>query len=214
MSNCNLPFKKSIDNSRVFLQDMEIIDEDFKILNEEDFDKVILELEKDNIQTYQVSGKPWVRDVVKGGVYAEPNLKVLDKIDQKRKELGLYEDQLSAEVSLPLKDNRPVSTTQYQNVSDQSIGITASEKTIRDLAARMSDRIGIPVRFESDRTKEYKGKLENGTAVINLAYATLDTPVHEILGHPIIRALKLKSEKTIESEIGKMIEMGIIKKEC
>lgn len=66
----------------------------------------------------------------------------------------------------------------------------ASEKTIRDLAARMSDRIGIPVRFESDRTKKYKGKLENGTAVVNLAYATLDTPIHEILGHPIIRAIK------------------------
>jgi len=66
----------------------------------------------------------------------------------------------------------------------------ASEKTIRDLAARMSDRIGIPVKFESDRTKEYKGKLEKGTAVINLAYATLDTPIHEILGHPIIRAIK------------------------
>src|SRR5690606_1628314 len=65
-------------------------------------------------------------------------------------------------------------------------------KTIRDLAARMSDRIGIPVRFESDRTKEYKGKLENGIAVVNLAYATLDTPIHEILGHPIIRAIKNK----------------------
>lgn len=90
----------------------------------------------------------------------------------------------------------------------------ATEKTIRDLAARMSDRIGILVRFESDRTKEYKGKLENGTAVINLAYATLDTVPHEVLSHPIIRALKLKSEKTIESEIDKMIEMGIIKKEC
>jgi hypothetical protein len=27
---------------------------------------------------------------------------------------------------------------------------------------------------------------------INLAYATLDTPIHEILGHPIIRAIKGK----------------------
>ena len=66
----------------------------------------------------------------------------------------------------------------------------ASEKTIRDLAARMSDRIGIPVRFESDRSKQYKGKLEDNVAVVNLAYATLDTPIHEVLGHPIIRAIK------------------------
>lgn len=74
----------------------------------------------------------------------------------------------------------------------------ASEKTIRDLAARMSDRIGIPVRFEADKTKEYKGKLENGTAVVNLANATLDTPIHEILGHPIIRTIKNNTSKTFE----------------
>lgn len=77
----------------------------------------------------------------------------------------------------------------------------ASEKTIRDLAARMSDRIGISVRFESDRTKEYKGKLEGKTAVVNLAYATLDTPIHEILGHPIIRAIKTRGLYTGEIEI-------------
>ncbi|HOK59801.1 MAG TPA: hypothetical protein PK432_02365, partial [Candidatus Dojkabacteria bacterium] len=87
----------------------------------------------------------------------------------------------------------------YQLLQDREIEeFVASEKTIRDLAARMSDRIGIPVRFEFDRTKEYKGKLDQGTAdeyeqtvaVINLAYATLDTPIHEILGHPIIRVIK------------------------
>ena len=81
--------------------------------------------------------------------------------------------------------------TFYQNNTNQTTEeFVASEKTIRDLAARMSDRIGIPVRFESDKTKKYKGKLENVTAVVNLAYATLDTPIHEILGHPIIRAIK------------------------
>jgi hypothetical protein len=48
----------------------------------------------------------------------------------------------------------------------------------------------MPFVIESDRTKQYKGKIENGKAYINLAYATLDTPIHEILGHPIIRAIK------------------------
>lgn len=78
--------------------------------------------------------------------------------------------------------------TLFQNKSFE--GIIASEKTIRDLAARISDRIGIPVKFESDRTKKYKGKIENNVAYVNLAYATLDTPIHEILGHPIIRAIR------------------------
>jgi len=78
----------------------------------------------------------------------------------------------------------------YQKDTDE--GIVASEKTIRDLAARMSDRIGIPYTIIADRKQQFKGKLENGTAVINLAYSDLSTPVHEILGHPIIRAIKNK----------------------
>lgn len=85
----------------------------------------------------------------------------------------------------------------------------ASEKTIRDLAARVSDRIGIPVRFEADKTKKYKGKLEYGTAVINLAYATLDTPIHEILGHPIIRAIKqMEGSNTLYQNLLKELEYG------
>jgi hypothetical protein len=76
----------------------------------------------------------------------------------------------------------------YQTPSSE--GQIASEKTIRDLTAKISDRIGIPYRIESDRSKNYKGKIKNNIAYINLAYATLDTPIHEILGHPIIRAIK------------------------
>ncbi|HEY8364887.1 MAG TPA: hypothetical protein VIK84_04880, partial [Haloplasmataceae bacterium] len=87
------------------------------------------------------------------------------------------------------------SNVQYQLPQGREIEeFVASEKTIRDLAARMSDRIGIPVRYISDRSQQFKGKLENGIAVINLAYATLDTPIHEILGHPIIRAIKNGTE--------------------
>jgi hypothetical protein len=92
---------------------------------------------------------------------------------------------------LPLDDTNNISF--YQRIAEtQNEKNLTSEKTIRDLAERMADRIGLKVRYESDRTKDYKGKLEGNTAVINLAYATLDTPIHEILGHPIIRALKTK----------------------
>lgn len=94
---------------------------------------------------------------------------------------------------IPSADNYDVINDKdvlYQNQTTSTEGQIVSEKTIRDLAARMSDRIGMPFIIESDRTKEYKGKVENNTAYINLAYATLDTPIHEILGHPIIRAIK------------------------
>jgi hypothetical protein len=96
----------------------------------------------------------------------------------------------------------------YQTQTNSTDGIIASEKTIRDLAARMSDRIGIPVRFESDRSKEYKGKIENNVAYVNLAYATLDTPIHEILGHPIIRAIKNRSNYYKEGDTAELHGYG------
>jgi len=103
------------------------------------------------------------------------------------------------------RENDKLSSNQNKLFQKQSQeGIIASEKTIRDLAARISDRIGIPYKIISDRTQEFKGKIESNTAIINLAYATLDTPIHEILGHPIIRAIKnnkVLSEKEFTQEI-------------
>lgn len=80
--------------------------------------------------------------------------------------------------------------TNFQLSSEE--GIKVSEKSIKDLAAKISDRIGIPYKIINKKDELFKGKIENDVAVINLAYATLDTPIHEILGHPIIRAIKNK----------------------
>lgn len=138
----------------------------------------------------------------------------------------------------------------FQNVDNSSPfeKLTYNEqqkltKRIKEISEKQGDRIGIRnydvydafiknnrhkeakeykqnrlylYKIINDKDEEYKGvtRVSDGIIYINLAYATLDTPIHEILGHPIIRALKIKSEKTIESEIDKMIEMGIIKKEC
>lgn len=108
---------------------------------------------------------------------------------------------------------KPVTTTPTvipeQRVTDEMLNsiesINATENTIRDLAARMADRIGMFVKFESDKTKDYKGKIEHNTAVINLANATLDTPIHEILGHPIIRAIKNKEKLNLSHSDSKII---------
>ena len=81
----------------------------------------------------------------------------------------------------------------------------AFEKTIRDLSARISDRIGIPYKIINRKDQIFKGRIEikndygfdtNIHTIINLAYATLDTPIHEILGHPIIRAIKNIDDNT------------------
>ena len=91
--NCKLPHKYAIDNSRSFLIDMEVIDENLNILNEEDFDRINDDLEKKNIKYYEVSGKPWLKSLDRST--AVPNIDLLNKVDNKRKELGLFEDQMS-----------------------------------------------------------------------------------------------------------------------
>jgi len=114
-------------------------------------------------------------------------------VEKTGSEIGAYKEYINNNFSLPSSESKQdVLFQKNQTVSSE--GKIASEKTIRDLASRISDRIGMSVKFESDRTKNYKGKIENDVAYINLAYATLDTPIHEILGHPIIRAIK--SNKT------------------
>jgi hypothetical protein len=78
--------------------------------------------------------------------------------------------------------------TQYQLNNNE--GKKVSGKTVRDLASRFSHRTGIAVKVIDDPNLLYKGRLTGDLAYINLAYATMDTPIHEILGHPFIAAIK------------------------
>ena len=57
--------------------------------------------------------------------------------------------------------------TKYQLASEE--GRIASEKTIRDLVATASDRIGMRYKIISDRSQVFKGKIEDNVAVINLS---------------------------------------------
>jgi len=114
-------------------------------------------------------------------------------------DVSIWQDRNDTDLFPTLNQLNGKSEVLYQKDADE--GIVASEKTIRDLAARMSDRIGIPVRIISDRSQNFKGKLETGVAVVNLAYASLDTPIHEILGHPIIRTLKGSPELRVGDKV-------------
>lgn len=94
--NCTLPFKSSLDNSRYFLTEVTgALSEDLTIIDSLTFDKAVDQLEQESIKAYNVSGKPWIRDITQNNLKAIPNPTVLDRIDEKRKELGLYEKQLS-----------------------------------------------------------------------------------------------------------------------
>lgn len=70
----------------------------------------------------------------------------------------------------------------------------AYEKTIRDLSEKLANRIGTTVKFENDKTLNYQSKIENDVVYVNLASATLTTPVHSILSLPIIKAFREENE--------------------
>jgi hypothetical protein len=126
-----------------------------------------------------------------------------------RKDLPVNRDikgyQQMPEPSMPVSPDKVNYQLENWELTDEFI---ASEKTIRELAARLSDRIGVPYRIISDRSQKFKGRIDmEGVAEINLAYASLDTPVHEILGHPIIRTI-LKSKPELYQSLLKELETG------
>jgi len=121
---------------------------------------------------------------------------IVTSLDNFIQDISLIEEYKGLE-NIVREEFNKINNTYYQTLNDQTNEkYIASEKTIRDLSARIADRIGIEVEYDSDRSKKYKGKLEGNIATINLAYATLDTPIHEILGHPIIRAIRNKYIKS------------------
>lgn len=162
--NCKLPHISALDNSRQFLIDFEAIDDSNKILDDIAFDSIIKDLEQDNIKAYQVSGKPWLRDVTKGGEIAIPNIEVLNKIDQKRKDLGLYEDQLSAEI-LDQEILPPDEQVQYKfRVINALQSSNVREPKLDNLQGFYNDLIkqGIPnqqIDLVKDILSDVKGKV-------------------------------------------------------
>jgi hypothetical protein len=60
------------------------------------------------------------------------------------------------------------------------------------------------VKFENRRDVDYKGYSQGNKAVINEAYADTSTVVHEILGHPIINAIRNVNDETEQFFSGKV----------
>lgn len=65
---------------------------------------------------------------------------------------------------------------------------------LKDLSVKLTYRIGSKVRFENRTDVDWKGYNQGNTSVLNEAYMTPDTPFHEILAHPLIRAIKNRSD--------------------
>jgi hypothetical protein len=92
--------------------------------------------------------------------------------------------------NLPInKRITPKKTFQFKN----NYGKKVIKGTLEKIAKKFKSKFGIKTKFINDSSQNFKGKLENDVAVINLAYATLDTPIHEIIGHPFIFLIKNKN---------------------
>ena len=98
----------------------------------------------------------------------------------------------------------------FQLTSDQ--GIKTAESVMKDVAVRLTDRIGIPAKFINDVNQKFKGRLETNDnrklAIINLAYATLDTPIHEIIGHPLMDTIQTYNN-TLYNNLIKELNTGV-----
>ena len=72
------------------------------------------------------------------------------------------------------------------------------------LANKLAQLTGIPVKYIDDPEQMFKGKIEDRVAIVNLAYVTADTPIHEILGHPVIASLKETDREFYDKLVGEV----------
>ena len=100
MAGCQLPFKESLLNSKQTLIDVDAIDEAGVIINESLFDEWVDQMSTQASQAYDLDNeKLWFKNPIVNEPIV-PNKEQFNKIDEKRKLMGLYEDQIGG--SLPV----------------------------------------------------------------------------------------------------------------
>ena len=178
---CKIKIRKAIDDSIAVKTD-----NDFQGFSEKSARAVAVSLNKlwgSIASVAQSTGRGSYRVVIS---------RVNEAIDREFARQQAAEDTFERDLSF-FNDDRALfeqeeKDTQFQKQSKE--GILASEKALRYLSSKLSNRIGIPVKIIFDESQDFKGKLTDNVAVVNLAYATLDTPIHEIIGHPVIRTIQ------------------------
>lgn len=94
---CTLPFRNSKENSKYFLESIDAIDSEGLILDKELFNEAVDQLEKETIQAYNIQGKHWFENVLPTEPIL-PNEEVFKQIDNKRKQLGVYDSQQAGQI--------------------------------------------------------------------------------------------------------------------
>lgn len=114
------------------------------------------------------------------------------------------------------------SSKQFQKLTAEEKAKTIEQVTkehrsiaaLKDLSAKLAWRIGGKVTFENNPNADWKGYNQGMTSVLNEAYMDESTAFHEIMGHPIIRALKSISSQKEFVTLQQMIDNQEIEKRC
>ena len=94
------------------------------------------------------------------------------------------------------KRQRKVKIDKFAQEQDQE---TVPKQIMENILKKLQARFGIEYKIENDKNLLFKGKFQDGIAVVNLAYATLDTPFHEI-AHPWVASIR-KSNKPLYTNL-------------
>lgn len=93
----------------------------------------------------------------------------------------------------------------YQRVEEDEESGWITRDAIGHVAATMRDKMGYEFNIIYDPEAKFKGRFQTPyRVVINQAYATLDTPIHELVAHPLVRMIKNTNQKlykNLENEV-------------
>ena len=163
--------------------------------SKEDFLQAMEELQSAINTLMQIDGKLFSPENV-------TNFFTSDKFNQETNSLSDFIPQKSQERLNQVQDK------QFQRLTSEEKAKTIEQVTkehrsitaLKDLSAKLAHRIGGRVNFVNRPAGDWKGYNQGMRSVFNEAYMTPDTPFHEILAHPIIRAIKNRNIKNLTIE--------------
>ena len=113
--------------------------------------------------------------------------------DGSGKQRGVYILNPKGRFYNPFKGKFQKVSSQTTQTTEPKVSKNARAKQIYNtetLVNKLAQLTGMSVKYINDPAQMFKGKIEDRVATINMAYVTADTPIHEILGHPVIASLK------------------------
>lgn len=137
-------------------------------------------------------------DKIINNLSAEQFRSYMNEINSGRKDAYLDFIKGAKKSKIDFNKKEFVQGKQFQKLTEEEKAKTIEQVTkenrsitsLKDLSAKLAHRIGGKVTFENNPNADWKGYNQGMTSVLNEAYMTPDTPFHEILAHPIIRAIK------------------------